>query len=506
MAGIIDVAREAGVSTATVSRALSGKDYVSPETKELVQEVANRLGYVPSSSAYTLVTGRTRNIGVVVPYVDRWFFSTALETIDRELVKAGYDVTLYNLSSGDAHRESVFTNSLPRKRFDAVLCIAVKMTDEEMAALNKVNKPIVSVGGLLEGAHCITINDSAAGQLATEHLLAMGHTQIAMIGGGSTDEKLFSVFDERREGYETALKLAAIKPRSAWYKQVNKYAISEGYSAAKQLLGDPHNSPTAIFASSDELAVGAMLAAKDLGLSVPDDVSIVGVDNHELADFFGITTVDQNVTGQAELSVKTLLKMLDNPTEDAEMVVDWPVELVVRSSTTRVRAKDQNSLMADSSFDIVSKVDKQEVANALNQAQKEIEQRYDFKGVGAEIDYSGEKILMKANSEERVKAVLDVFQSKLVKRNISLKSLDDGKPYPSGKEYRIEASIKEGIEQPEAKKIAALIREQGPKSVKANIQGDELRVSSKSRDDLQDVITLLKTADLEIDVQFVNYR
>ena len=162
--------------------------------------------------------------------------------------------------------------------------------------------------------------------------------------------------------------------------------------------------------------------------------------------------------------------------------------------------------MADSSFDIVSKVDKQEVANALNQAQKEIEQRYDFKGVGAEIDYSGEKILMKANSEERVKAVLDVFQSKLVKRNISLKSLDDGKPYPSGKEYRIEASIKEGIEQPQAKKIAALIREQGPKSVKANIQGDELRVSSKSRDDLQDVIALLKSADLEIDVQFVNYR
>jgi hypothetical protein len=162
--------------------------------------------------------------------------------------------------------------------------------------------------------------------------------------------------------------------------------------------------------------------------------------------------------------------------------------------------------MADSSFDIVSKVDKQEVANALNQAQKEIEQRYDFKGVGAEIDYSGEKILMKANSEERVKAVLDVFQSKLVKRNISLKSLDAGAPFASGKEYRIEASMKEGIEQPQAKKISALIREQGPKSVKANIQGDELRVSSKSRDDLQEVINLLKSSDLEIDVQFVNYR
>jgi uncharacterized protein YajQ (UPF0234 family) len=113
---------------------------------------------------------------------------------------------------------------------------------------------------------------------------------------------------------------------------------------------------------------------------------------------------------------------------------------------------------------------------------------------------------MKANSEERVKAVLDVFQSKLIKRGISLKSLDSGEPFPSGKEYRIESTLKEGIEQKEAKKISAIIREQGPKSVKANIQGDELRVSSKSRDDLQEVMALLRSSDLDIDVQFINYR
>jgi uncharacterized protein YajQ (UPF0234 family) len=162
--------------------------------------------------------------------------------------------------------------------------------------------------------------------------------------------------------------------------------------------------------------------------------------------------------------------------------------------------------MADSSFDIVSKVDKQEAANALTQAEKEIEQRYDFKGVGASIEWSGEKVLMKASSEDRVKAVLDVFQSKLVKRGISLKSLDAGKPFASGKEYRIEASLKQGIEQDQAKKISKIIREEGPKTVKAIIQGDELRVSSKSRDDLQDVIALLKSSDLEIDLQFTNYR
>jgi uncharacterized protein YajQ (UPF0234 family) len=171
-----------------------------------------------------------------------------------------------------------------------------------------------------------------------------------------------------------------------------------------------------------------------------------------------------------------------------------------------IRPDPGGTMASDSSFDIVSKVDKQEVANALNQAQKEIAQRYDFKGVGAEVDFSGEKILMKANSEERVKAVLDVLQSKLVKRGISLKSLDAGEPFASGKEYRIEAGVKEGIAQDQAKKISKIIRDEGPKGVKAQIQGDELRVTSKSRDDLQEVISLLKGSDLDVDLQFINYR
>lgn len=162
--------------------------------------------------------------------------------------------------------------------------------------------------------------------------------------------------------------------------------------------------------------------------------------------------------------------------------------------------------MADSSFDIVSKVERQEVDNALNQAAKEISQRYDFKGVGASIEWSGEKIEMRANAEERVKAVLDIFQSKLVKRGISLKALDVGEPQASGKEYKIFASIEEGISQDNAKKVAKIIRDEGPKGVKAQVQGDELRVSSKSRDDLQAVQQLLKGKDLDFALQFVNYR
>ncbi|MDQ1487231.1 MAG: cyclic-di-GMP-binding protein [Actinomycetota bacterium] len=163
--------------------------------------------------------------------------------------------------------------------------------------------------------------------------------------------------------------------------------------------------------------------------------------------------------------------------------------------------------MADSSFDIVSKVDRQEVDNALNQAAKEISQRYDFKDVGASITWSGENgVEIKANSEDRAKAVLDVFQEKLIKRGISLKSLDAGDPKASGKEFRLSSSIKEGISQEDAKKIAKTIRDEGPKGVQAQIQGDQLRVTSKKRDDLQEVIALLKGKDLDVALQFTNYR
>ncbi|MGP4109777.1 YajQ family cyclic di-GMP-binding protein [Streptomyces sp. 4N509B] len=162
--------------------------------------------------------------------------------------------------------------------------------------------------------------------------------------------------------------------------------------------------------------------------------------------------------------------------------------------------------MADSSFDIVSKVDRQEVDNALNQAAKEVSQRYDFRGVGASIAWSGERIEIRANSEERAKAVLDIFQSKLVKRNISLKALDAGEPQASGKEYRLYSTIKEGISTEDAKKVAKLIRDEGPKGVKAQVQGDELRVTSKSRDALQEVQRLVREADFDFATQFVNYR
>ncbi|QDP77406.1 YajQ family cyclic di-GMP-binding protein [Nocardia otitidiscaviarum] len=185
----------------------------------------------------------------------------------------------------------------------------------------------------------------------------------------------------------------------------------------------------------------------------------------------------------------------------------------VRRTTVGVRTphklpiSDRSTSVADSSFDVVSKVDRQEVDNALNQAAKELNTRYDFRGTGAGIEWSGEeKIVIQAESEDRVKAALEVFKEKLIRRDISLKAFDAGDPQASGKVYKITGTLVQGISQDNAKKISKKIRDEGPKGVKAQIQGEELRVSSKSRDDLQAVISLLKNSDFEVALQFVNYR
>ena len=163
--------------------------------------------------------------------------------------------------------------------------------------------------------------------------------------------------------------------------------------------------------------------------------------------------------------------------------------------------------MADSSFDIVSKVDRQEADNALNQAAKELSTRFDFRGTDTTIAWKGEEVVeIVSSTEERAKAAVDVFKEKLIRRDISMKAFDAGEPQASGKTYKVSGTIKEGISSENAKKITKLIRDEGPKGVKAQIQGEEIRVSSKKRDDLQEVIALLKGADLEVALQFVNYR
>ena len=163
-------------------------------------------------------------------------------------------------------------------------------------------------------------------------------------------------------------------------------------------------------------------------------------------------------------------------------------------------------MAADSSFDVVSKIDRMELDNAVNQAIREIDTRFDFKNTGSKIELEGEKISIEADTEERASATLEVLRDKLVKRGVSLKHIDPGKPALSGKIYKIACPLKEGITTENAKKVAKFLRDAGPKNIKSQIQGDELRVTSKSRDDLQSAIALIKEAKWDFAVQFTNYR
>lgn len=338
MTGIQAVADLAGVSTATVSRALSGKPNVSERTRETVLAAASELGYVVSSNASSLATGRTRNIGVVVPFLSRWYYTSVLEGAQNALLAHGYDLTLYNLGGGGDERRSVFEHFLLRKRVDAVIAISLELTAKELGGLLGMGKPVVGVGGPLPGARTLSIDDVEVAQLATEHLLQLGHTSIGHIGGTKDFERDFHLPTNRRIGYEGAIEAMGISVNPSLFRAAD-FTIEGGYEAAKQLLGSPRERPTAIFAASDEMAIGAMLAARDMGLHVPDDVSIIGIDDHELSAFFGLTTVAQFPELQGRMAAEILLQQLHPETSTrGSLNTSLPYELMVRSSTARPRS------------------------------------------------------------------------------------------------------------------------------------------------------------------------
>lgn len=333
MAGIDDVARAAGVSTATVSRALSGRGPVSAATRERVRAAADRLGYVVSAAASSLATGRARAVGVIVPFLDRWFFSTVLAGISDALVRHGYDITLYSVSADPVERRRVFDDHLRRRRVDAVITIAIGMDADESALLRGLGVPVVSIGGPNPLLTAFTVDDLAVGRLATEHLLALGHRRVTHIGADTTTDGWSSVPALRRRGFletmEAAGAAAEVEPAD--------FTIEGGSAAAaRALVRDVR--PTAIFAASDEMAIGAILAARELDLRVPEDVSVIGVDGHELGRWFGLTTVDQFARGQGERAAEAALAEIDGA-RPAPGLGTLPFELIDRGSTTHARRR-----------------------------------------------------------------------------------------------------------------------------------------------------------------------
>ncbi|WP_210479253.1 LacI family DNA-binding transcriptional regulator [Naasia sp. SYSU D00948] len=334
MIGIDDVARAVGVSPATVSRALSGRGPVSEATRQQVLEAARELGYVVSSNASGLASGRTRAVGVIVPFLNRWFYAQVLEAAQNALLAAGYDLTLYNLGGGVDTRRSVFEQFLFRQRVDGLIAISLEVTTEEVRRLHEIGKPIVCVGGPIPGLRTLSIDDIEISRIATDHLTALGHRRIAHIagGGGGYD---FHLPLNRRVGYELALRNAGIEPDPGLVEPAD-FTIAGGHAVAARFLADPERRPTAIFAASDEMAIGAILAAREIGLRVPEDLSVVGIDDHELAPFFGLTTVAQYPGNQGARAVELLLSELGRdaaPSEDGEGNEPLGFDLVIRSTT-----------------------------------------------------------------------------------------------------------------------------------------------------------------------------
>lgn len=336
MSTIANVAARAGVSKATASRALSGRGYVSDATRLRVKAAASELSYIAHSSATSLATGRTQTVGVVSPPVNRWYFTELLGGIQDALLTLGYDLTLYGIREHTSARSHLFGSVLPSRRFDGIIAVNIHPDADELERLSRFGRPLVSVGAYVDPpVRCtVAIDDEAAGRIATEHLIGLGHRDIAFLGGVDDDDGL-SLGDARRvAGYLEALHSAGIADRARICAAATN--MPGGYAAAAELLADRRNRPTAIVGVCDEVAIGAMIATRRLGIAVPTEFSIIGVDDHQDAEMFSLTTIRQLPREQGDEAVSLLMAQIDDPDTPARQVTASSV-LVVRASTAAAR-------------------------------------------------------------------------------------------------------------------------------------------------------------------------
>lgn len=337
MSTIADVAARAGVSKATASRALSGRGYVSEDTRRRVEDAARELAYVAHSSATSLATGRTQTVGVVMPSLERWFFAELLAGIQESLLALGYDLTLYGLEAGESQRARLFDSVLPSKRFDGIIAAGIQPGPGELARLQLADRPLVSVGPESPEVSSVSIDDMAAARIATEHLITLGHTRIAFVGTAA-DAGARSFVDGRRvEGYREAMSSAGLDAGARVVASGSGTGTTpDGYAAAAELLGDRRGRPTAVVGVCDEAAIGAIIASRRLGISVPAELSVVGIDDHQHAEMFALTTIRQRPREQGSQAVRLLQRRIDDPGAPVEHVVA-PSALVVRNSTAPPR-------------------------------------------------------------------------------------------------------------------------------------------------------------------------
>lgn len=327
---IEDVARQAGVSVATVSRALRGLANVAPDTRARVEAAATALRYRPDPNASRLAAGRAHAIGVAMPLLGGWYFSQVLAGIEAALAPAGFDLLVY-AAAGPEDRRRFLGDALPvRRRVDGLVLVDIHLPSTDIARWAESGVRLVTIGLRCEPFPSVTIDNRTAAAAAVRHLLALGHRRIALIDALEEDRFHFTVPSQRRAGFEDALAERGIAA-SPEHLVSGQFTVDSGRSAMDELL-DGRERPTAVFAASDEMAIGALDSLRRHGLRAPEDMSVVGFDDHDLAEAVGLTTVRQPVVEMGERAAALLLAELASGQPEGDSTV-FPTEVVVRSSS-----------------------------------------------------------------------------------------------------------------------------------------------------------------------------
>jgi LacI family repressor for deo operon, udp, cdd, tsx, nupC, and nupG len=329
VSGIVEIAKKAGVSPATVSRALRGMHHVNERTRKKIIEAAQLLDYpirpdlLPASAKV-----RTNTIGVIAPFISRWYFSQALAGIEQALREAGMDLLLYNLAQVDA-RQRVFQQRKLVGKVDGLIVISLPPTEKEFDQILGLGIPVSLMGTLNDRCSCVSIDDVKGAEEATQHLIDMGHRDIAILVGQNAYAYNFEVADQRLSGFKKVLADNGIEFNPAW--QIMADFDSHTSELAMDEFLRQKKLPTAIFCESDEMAYGAITSIRKRGLRVPEDISVIGYDDHEYANLVGLTTIAQPVKFLGQLAASQIMARIEKP-ESSLAKMKVPTSLVIRSS------------------------------------------------------------------------------------------------------------------------------------------------------------------------------
>jgi LacI family repressor for deo operon, udp, cdd, tsx, nupC, and nupG len=327
---IEQVARRANVSVATVSRALRGLPNVAPSTRSRVEQVARELSYQVDTYASRLATGRSDTVGLAVPNINTWYFGQVAAGVEAVVADAGMDVLLHSVDDGAGRARLLSSQSSVRRRLDGLILIDILLTPAEIRTLAAEQVDVVTVGQRTDEFPSVTVDNRHAALTATRHLIELGHERIGLIGGSASTPLPFDVPGHRRQGYVEALLDAGL----GYHPDLEAdggFSVKGGSEAMVHLMTEARR-PTAVFALSDEMAMGALKTAGDLGLRVPEDVSIVGFDDHELAAVFGLTTIRQDPEWHGATAGRSLLALDELGGEVAHVVGE--TRLIVRRTTS----------------------------------------------------------------------------------------------------------------------------------------------------------------------------